>query len=287
MHFIVLGLGLFVVYGLFSQDESDEPYRIAVTRDRLLTFMQYRSKAFDEQHFENLLNTISEKQLEQLVKEYVREEALYREAKALKLDRNDYTARRRLVQKLEYITRNFIGADQNQPQQDLRTYLAKNKDKYYVPSKITFTHVFISNEKYGFDEAKLLAQRKYRELNGKRIPFHLAVSHGDRFLYHTNYVDKEADIIASHFGDVMQEQIFMLDPDDKAWRGPIQSPYGFHLVMVTKKSEGYDPPLEEIRQRVAQDVARSRLAADLEEAIQSIVSNYKVELIDLPYAKDA
>ena len=76
----------------------------------------------------------------------------------------------------------------------------------------------------------------------------------------------------------MQQQLFSIDPDGKSWHGPFRSPYGYHLVMVTKKTAGYDPPLEEIGQRVEQDATQARLEEALDRITQSIVDGYKVEV---------
>ena len=48
LHFLVVGFVLFAAVDFVSRDEqSGGVNRIVVDRDRLLTFMQYRSKVFD------------------------------------------------------------------------------------------------------------------------------------------------------------------------------------------------------------------------------------------------
>lgn len=37
-----------------------------------------------------------------------------------------------------------------------------------------------------------------------------AAAYGDRFLYHLNYVAREPDEVASHFGTEMQQAVFAL-----------------------------------------------------------------------------
>lgn len=282
LHFLIAGLGLFFVFGLISNDEpTDEQNRIVVDRDRLLTFMQYRSKVFQPDRFEEMLDNLPEEELQALIDDYVREEALYREAKALKLDENDYGSRRRLIRQLEFINQGFISATVTLSESDLQRYLDTHEERYYVPSKITFTHVFFNAERHGDDEAHALARVKLNELNESQVPFHVGLSHGDRYLYHRNYVNKEADEIASHFGNAMQGQLFALDADDKAWRGPFRSTYGFHLVMVTKQTAGYGPALSEVRGRVEQDAIQGRVRMELDEINQAIVDAYEVEVVDL------
>ncbi len=291
--FLLMGLVLFLVFDLISKDEqSDALNRIVVDRDRLLTFMQYRSKTFNANRSEDILDNLPEEELQALIDDYVREEALYREAKALNLDKNDYASRQRLIRQLEFINQGFISSTITLSEMDLQRYLDTHNDRYYVPPKITFTHVFFNAEKRGEDSAHALALAKLDELNESQVPFHEALSHGDRYLYHRNYVNKEADEIASHFGSAMQRQLFAEVADDKIWRGPFHSAYGYHLVMMTRLKAGYDPPLAEVRQRVEQDAVQARLKTELDRINQSIVNGYEVEVVDvlkadLPSAEDS
>ena len=276
-----MGLVLFLAFDLISKDEqSDALNRIVVDRDRLLTFMQFRSKIFEADRIGDALDNLPEEELQKLIDDYVREEALYREAKALNLDKNDYTSRRRLIRQLEFINQGFISSSITLSEMDLQGHLDAHNDRYYVPPKITFTHVFFNADKRGEDSAHALALAKLDELNESQVPFHKALSHGDRYLYHRNYVNKEADEIASHFGPAMQKQLFALDANDKIWHGPFHSPYGSHLVMVTRHTTGYAPPLKEVRQRVEQDAIQARLKLELDRINQSIVDAYEVEVVD-------
>src|SRR5688572_139179 len=98
LHFLLLGAVLFFVYAALNRHRADaDPQTIVVNREKLLTFIQYRSRAFDATRFNNLLESLPEEELRKLIQSYVREEALYREAKALQLDKNDYVARLRLI----------------------------------------------------------------------------------------------------------------------------------------------------------------------------------------------
>ena len=68
-----------------------------VDRDALLTFIQYRSKAFELSLAAQRLDGMTTKEREQLTRDFIREEALYREASTLGMTDNDYVIRRRTV----------------------------------------------------------------------------------------------------------------------------------------------------------------------------------------------
>jgi len=50
LHFLVLGLGLFILFKLVASDEAVYDSKVInVDRDSLLTFVQYRLRAFEPQ----------------------------------------------------------------------------------------------------------------------------------------------------------------------------------------------------------------------------------------------
>ena len=208
-HFLALGMCLFIAYNAINPDSTDSnPNRIIVDRETLLTYMQYRAKAFDTERAQQQLDAMPQARRQNLIDDYIREEALFREAKALQLDRNDNVARQRLIQQMRYLTQSVITAGIELSDDELKSYQNEHAQRYTEPAKTTFTHVFINTEKRSVDEARKIAQRQLEHLNHKQVPFHKALGFGDRFLYHRNYVQKDAELIASHFGAGLQSAVF-------------------------------------------------------------------------------
>ena len=157
VHFLAAGLGLFVLFGVINRGEQDsDPNVVVVDHDALLTFVQYRIKAFNPELAEKKLAALSDEELERLVDDYVREEVLHREALAIGLDEDDYVIRRRLVQKLEFITEGLTEASIEVDEAALRRYFDANKTDYYVESFVTFTHIFFQTEDRPLDKARAL-----------------------------------------------------------------------------------------------------------------------------------
>ena len=279
LHFLALGLGLFLFYGALNPGNAgDNPDRIVVDRDTLLTYLQYRLKAFDADRAGQQLDQLPAGQRQQLIDDYIREETLYREAKALQLDKNDNVARQRLVQQMRYLAQSMLEAGIRFTEDELRAYQQQYANRYLEPAKITFTHVFISTDQRADKEAKALAQQQLQQLNQQQVPFHQAPGFGERFLYHRNYVKKEADFIASHFGEVLQQAVFDLPVSDSQWHGPYRSAYGYHLVLVVQQSAEYQPDFEAVKNRVAQDLLQQRRQQQLEQAIGKMVEQYTVDI---------
>jgi len=280
LHFLLLGSTLFLLFALVSPRSGVAPGDkvIAINRDMLLTFMQYRSQTFNRQHFEQQLDAMTKEDRLQLINELVREEVLYREALAMGLNNNDYVIKRRMVQKLEYLTQGFITADASLPESAIGAYYKEHQQDYYIQPSATFTHVFFDYKRHGREEAVHLARETLRGLNDKQVGYTDAAQYGDRFLYHSNYVERAPDYVAAHFGAATAESIFALTPDDKHWYGPFESVYGMHLVLLTRKSPGRVPALSEIHDRVRDDAEQESIRHKTETAIKDLIKSYSVTI---------
>lgn len=282
VHFLAIGIGLFVLFDLVAPEESNlDSKTIVVDRDALLTFVQFRSKAFNPEVAAARLDALSDKELQRLVADYVREEALHREALALGMDQNDYVIKQRLIQSLQFITNGFVSAAVDVSDEEIAEYYEANREDYYVDPYVTFTHVYFSNDRHGREQARQLAETQLAELNDQNVPFSESTRHGERFLYNVNYVERTEDFMASHFGKAMAAAVFELEPDNGQWYGPFESAYGHHLVMLTKRTEGVYPPLEEIADSVREDALRIKLDEQNDRAVQAIVNTYDVRMGDV------
>lgn len=276
-HFLAGALALFLIFALVNPSHGTDGGRdIVVTRNDLLVYMQFRARAFDPDRVESLYNELSNEDRNSLIEEYVRDEAMYREAQALHLGDNDFTARRRLIQQLEFVIQEVAEDDTTISEDELQTYFAQHRDRYTTPATITFTHVFFSDDRHGATTANALARRELARLNAERTPFHEAMRHGDRALFQVNYVQQDEELVASHFGAPMARQIFELEPNEHRWRGPYRSLYGAHLVLVTGKNNGQTPTLDQVRERVLTDALTQARSERLNEAIDEIVATYRV-----------
>ena len=280
LHFLIFGLVLFGVFEWVTHGWQSElnPRTIRVDREDLLTHLQYRSSAFNNEYFSRQLDAMTPDEKQQLIDELVREEVLFREALALELDQNDYVIKRRLIQKLEYLTKGFITVDSGLTNGKLQTYYEVNRLDYFVQPFVTFTHVFFDFSQRERQAAMIEAERILEQLNIEQVPFSEGLSYGDRFLYHTNYVERTGEYVASHFGASMAESIFKLSAG-KEWQGPFKSPYGLHLVMLTWKEPGRFPTLEEIYDRVKDDAEREAVRQRTEQAIDEIIESYDIRIV--------
>jgi len=275
LHFLVLGLLLFLLFQLTATTGSDPGKTIVVDREKLLTHLQFRSKSFNTGQFESTLDSMPPEQLSALIDGYVQEESLYREAMSLGLDANDYVIRQRLIQKVEYL------ASGSEPvaQANIEDFYEKNKDNYHVASTLTFTHVFINRENHESGEAaRQIALNLLGDMLRDGTDFSGAMQFGDRFAFHKNYVDRTEDFIASHFGREIARTVSKAETGK--WFGPVESAYGYHLVLVSDQREGRTPPLDSIIADVTYDAQQVASRQRTQNAIKDIVRTYDV-VVDL------
>lgn len=279
--FLLIGGFIFLLYNFTVNNNPDRENlkTVVVDKESLITFLQYRFKAFDRNKFENKLNNMSEDELNNLIEDYIREEVLYREALGFGLDKNDNVIRRRLIQKIEFINEDAINNSLEINDEQLSEYFEKNKRSYVIDPFVTFTHVFFSNYKHGTGKANELAQNQLSILNNNEVPFSESVKYGDRFLYNTNYVESTPDHVANHFSNDMANKLFNLSPSETTWNGPFESPYGFHLVMLTKNEKEQYPELKDVYDEVKQDLTYELSKEQKDKAISQIIDNYEIKIL--------
>jgi hypothetical protein len=279
LHFLIAGGAIYLLYAWWGRDGAVDQHRIVVDRGALLQYMQFQAQAFEPKTFAARFDTMIPAERQKLIDEYVREEVLYREAKALGMERGDYVMRQRLVQKMGFLLEQHV---QVQPTDaELQKYLDTHHSQYHVAPSWTFTHVFLDRAQRGEEQARREAQRLLGVLNAQNAQFNDAPRFTDRFAFLQNYVERTQEYITSQFGTAFTAALMRLPVDARHWQGPLESDEGWHLVLFTAHTAGGVPALAEIRPRVADDWRRDREAQLQEQSVRALVDSYKVELRDV------
>jgi hypothetical protein len=287
LHFLAAGGILFVIFSLTQKPEEDLPSdkTIVVDKEGLLNFLQYRSKAFQPEYFSQQLDAMSPGERKALVDQYIEEEMLYREAKALRLEQGDYVIRQRLVQKMRYLIDDLTEGGSAPDDAVLGEYLQKNREIYAVEPSVTFTHVFLDSSVHGGNRAKEKAERLKVELHSRGAGFNDAVQFGDRFPFLQNYVERTLDYVGSQFGAEFVSELKNIASSEKHWSGPLRSMYGYHLVLLTSRTEARLPELREIRAQVEEDWKRDRVEKARSLSMGRLADEYTIERRDLDVEK--
>jgi hypothetical protein len=237
LHFLIIGAMIFVLFSVLNKEEA------ATTGNKILV-----STADIERlsggWARKWNRPPTETELKGLVESYIKEEVYYREALALGLDQNDTIMRRRLMQKMEFLSNDL--AELNTPDEaTLNQYFLDHQEKYELPAQVSFTHIYFSTDKRGskaFKDAKSLLAG----LNTLRAP-----ERGDSFMLEYDFVQETPFEVERLFGEGFAEQLFKLDTND--WQGPIESGYGVHLVRISEKVDSRMPELASVIDKVRTD----------------------------------
>ncbi|MEM7217803.1 MAG: peptidyl-prolyl cis-trans isomerase [Pseudomonadota bacterium] len=253
--FLLLGVGLFWLDGIGRDRDREIDVRLADI-DRLKAQWQTQTG-----------RAPSESELAGLIDQFIEEEVYFREAKRLSLDHNDTIIRRRLVQKLTFLTEDRATAAQ--PSDDeLAAYFEDNREKYRVPETFSFRHVYFSRDRRANpvqDAEDALAAATARESDPV----------GDPFMLQSSFVDRSERDIAGTFGRDFAAALPGVRP--LRWSQPVASAYGQHLVYISGRADSYVPELEAIKARVANDLLSDRRSAANAAYRDELLAKYRIK----------
>jgi len=264
LHFLLLGTGLFVAYGWLSKPgPGGGPGTIVVSVGRV----EYLAAGFAKTR----QRPPTDAELKGLIDEWVREEIATREAMALGLDRDDSVIRRRLRQKMDFISTD-VAALAEPSEAELDAYLRGHPDAFRVQSRITFVQLYLNPERHGEHLARDAAQllEKLRQ-SGPEVD---VSAWGDPFLLEYAFTGVPSGDIAKQFGDTFAADLGTLPLG--AWQGPVESGLGAHLVRVSERTEGRVPVLGDVRDAVLREWANARRLETNERFYVELLKKYVV-----------
>ncbi len=266
LHFLLLGAGLFIAFGVMQKPGNREGSgSIVVTMGQVENLAATFAKTWQRPP--------TPQELAGLVRNYVREEVFYREAIALGLDKDDTVIRRRLSQKMEFVSED-IAAQAEPSDTELTAYLEAHPDSYRVEPRFTFRQVYLNPARHGEhlarDATQLLAQLNRAGAEADATQF------GDPWLLEHQFAAESATDIGKQFGEQFAAELLELTPGQ--WQGPVESGYGVHLVCVSERTEGRVPPLAEVRDAVRRDWDNARRLEMNDKFYQELLKRYTVTI---------
>jgi parvulin-like peptidyl-prolyl isomerase len=273
VHFLVIGAAIFVLFGLVGQRDVDEKERaITITSGEINWLTDAWQKRW------NRPPTAEER--DGLIQQYLREMILYREAVAMGLDKDDTVIRRRLAQKLEFLSQDLI-TPQPPSEDELQSYFEAHIDRYQAPDLITLTHVFIDPDKRG-NQTLVDAEVIKKQLQALKEPPQDARSYGDPFMLQSYYPERSEAELLKLFGSGFARSVFELAPQQ--WHGPVLSGYGTHLVYVHDHQKAQPPVFADVKEQVRLEWESDKREQLNEQFVASIIARYDVTIEDAPIA---
>jgi len=265
LHFLLIGIGLFLLYGLLRGGDTGAPREIVVTEARIEALAQSFATTW--------MRPPTAQELDGLVDDYVAEEIYFREAVAMGLDQDDLVIRRRLRQKMEFISEDAAAAVEP-TDAELQAYLDRHREKFLEPASTTFRQIYLSTEKRG-DSARRDAEQLLAALQAGRGPADPAEA-GDATLLPQDMAAASPQAVANTFGS---EFVAQLDEAPVGqWFGPLSSPFGLHLVHVDGREAGTLPALGEIRPIVLRELQAERRTESNRRFLDSLRAKYDIRI---------
>ena len=264
VHFLLLGVLIFAAFKFISS-ETSQPGKILITQGRIESLATAFSRTWRRPP------TASE--LEGLLRDYIREEVFAREAVALGLDKDDTIIRRRLRQKLEFVSED-VAAHAEPTDEQLRAYLKEHADAFRGDRRFTFRQVYLNPQQRGTnlgrDATKLLAQLRRAGTNADIAAL------GDSLMLENEFNGIAAAEVVKQFGERFAAALGEMPVGQ--WQGPTESGFGVHLVIIAERTDGSMPALEDVRAAARREWTHARRLEANEKFYGTLLQRYVVTI---------
>ena len=261
VHFLVLGALIFFLYNYLngSQDSNNE---ITITQPQIEQ-MIYR---WQKKH----MRAPSDTELQEMIDKEVYTEILYREALKMGLDKEDYIVRRRMAQKMEFLSTDL--SDITEPTEaELKNYLNAHEEMFQKPGKVSFQQIYINpNQEPQALKSRLDAIQDAIDANESIAQM------GDAFMLPLENHDLEPSEVIRLFGKEFEHKLSTLP--EHQYLGPIVSGYGLHFVYVKERQKGATAEFESVKTLVKQAWLNDKEAADKAAFYKALKKSYDIKI---------
>ena len=261
VHFVLIGIGLFILYGWVSDadDSRDTIYFDDYDMNNIIASweMQWKRLPTDEE-------------LKSLVEHNIRQEVFYQEALKMNLDHNDEIIKRRLAQKMNFLS-NDLATLKEPTQEDLDAYYEQNREKYLLPPVYSFYQISFRMDSRDAAREDALA---FLEMAVEKDPENLKDS-GDPLPFPYFFENVNSYDLNRQLGLEFSEGMDQLKTGE--WTGPVRSGFGWHAVYISEKTPAQEPDFENIREEVQRDLEYENQQKVNDQVYTELKKNYDVE----------
>ncbi len=262
VQFMLMGVFLFVLYGIVNKNKNADEIIILDQNDvdNIIASWEMQWKRIP-----------TEEELTNLLVQNVKQEIFYKEALKMNLDHNDEIIKRRLSQKMQFLS-NDIASLKVPSEEDLQIFFNENKVKYEIPSTYTFYQIIFSPDKRNNplnDANKVLKEFKnasFDEMKNK----------GDQMPFEYYMSDVNAKDIAYQLGSLLSERFEQIPLNQ--WYGPVTSSFGEHLIYIVSKTDKHIPELAGVKKDVLIDYEYDQQQKTNEAIIKELKKKYSIKL---------
>jgi len=261
LHFILLGLLFFGLYNVVNkQNDSDSVILIDdFDMNNIIASweMQWKRLPTDEE-------------LKSLVNQNIKQEIYYQEALKMKLDHNDEIIKRRLAQKMQFLS-NDLATISEPTDEELKKFYDANFEDYLTPSVYSFYQIIFSPDNR--NNPKKDAEQTLLKFDKSTIDE--MKNKGDVLPFPFFFENKNSDEINRQLGLQFSDHLKSLKTN--GWTGPIQSGFGYHLIYITDKTGPQIPDFEIVKNDLQRDFEYVNQKQLNEQLLQELKKNYTIQ----------
>ncbi|MDG1204982.1 MAG: peptidylprolyl isomerase [Pseudomonadales bacterium] len=252
--FVLIG-GILFGADHFLNSQADQIIVDDTVRQRLATLWQTQTG-----------NPATAQEVDSLVQSWLKEEIMFREAMRLGLDRDDTIVRRRLIQKLSFLSEEVgIEATQQTKQDALMSYYDAHQEQYRTETRYTFQQIFFSTEE---NANQYVASALTPSIDWQSL--------GQTSLLNASFKEVTLSEVRRDFGVKFAKSLREFVEDTVAWQGPIKSSYGYHFVRLQQVKTEQQLPFAMVRAQVAADYASEQRSDSQADYYNALLDKYDV-----------
>jgi len=248
LHFVLLGALIFVGDAVLHPPAKD---------DKVITVTKAMRQSFIENFDEDKTRTPSDAELEKMIESWVASEILYREGKALGVDRGDDMIHDRVAFKLQLLIFDQVRVPQPTEEQ-LRAWFASNHARFDEPERVGFYLTPPTD--------RMTAQRQLEDIVGQQ--------EAEDLQKQTRAIlGRPVTSLAASFGEGFRDGLLALTQGQ--W-SILQSKDGWHVVRLDSRRPGALAAFDSVRDEAAKIWHTEETRKQAWDAVGRLKANYKV-----------
>ena len=248
LHFVLLGALIFGVDAVLHPPPKD---------DKVITVTKAMRQSFIDNFDEDKSRTPSDAELQKMIESWVASEILYREGKALGVDRGDDMIRDRVAFKLQLLIFDQIRVAQ--PTEDqLRAWFADNHERFDEQERVGFYLTPPTDE--------MTAQRQLADIEGQH-------ESEDLQKQTRAILGRPISSLAASFGESFRDALLALPQGQ--WK-MLQSKDGWHVVRLDSRRAGALANLDDVRDEAVRIWLTDETRKRAWEAVSRLKASYSV-----------
>jgi hypothetical protein len=227
------------------------------TDNKEIVISQRQRQMFIDGFDEDKQREPTEAELQQIIQNWVVNEILFREGKALAVDRGDDMIRERITYKLKELILEQVKVPRP-TESELREWFADNHTQFDEPERVGFYMTPASDE--------ATARRRLDDI--------LAQRESDDLQQHTRaFPGRPIESLGPSFGDGFKDALLALPMNE--WH-LITSKEGWHVVRLDSRRPGNLASFESVREKAVSIWAATKTSMATSEAVSRLKSSYRV-----------